>query len=84
MAQDAGHNVKILSERIGHADTSITMKIYTHRSQGIDRPLAQAMGALIAHAAGITEPESDPGHRSGHKPPEHRPDDGRPPLAVGG
>jgi hypothetical protein len=47
MAQDAGHNVKPLSERIGHADTSITMKIYTHRSQGAGRPLAQAMGDLI-------------------------------------
>jgi len=85
MAQDAGHNVKILSERIGHADTSITMKIYTHRSQGIDRPLAQAMGALIAHAAGITEPESDPlvtdlvTNR-----PNSDPDEGDPPLAIVG
>jgi hypothetical protein len=48
MAQDAGHNVKTLGERIGHTDTSITMKIDTHRSQGADRPLAQAMGNLIA------------------------------------
>jgi integrase len=43
ISQDAGHNVKTLSERIGHADTSVTMKIYTHRSQGVDRPMAQAM-----------------------------------------
>lgn len=30
MSQDAGHNVKTLSERVGHADTSATMKIYAH------------------------------------------------------
>jgi hypothetical protein len=85
MAQDAGHNVKILSGRIGHADTSVTMKIYTHRSHGIDRPLAQAMGALIAQAAGLSTPESDPlvtdlvTNR-----PETDPDDGDPRFAVVG
>ncbi|WP_134122310.1 tyrosine-type recombinase/integrase [Kribbella kalugense] len=85
MAQDAGHNVKILSERIGHADKSITMKIYTHRSQGIDRPLAQTMGTLIAQAAGITAPEAIPLVTDlVTDRPNADPDDGDPPLAVVG
>lgn len=30
MAQDAGHNIKTLSERIGHADVTVTGKIYMY------------------------------------------------------
>jgi hypothetical protein len=60
MAQDAGHNVKTLSERIGHADLTITQKIHTHRTRGVDRPLAQAMGDLIARAAGLSDGQSVP------------------------
>ena len=51
ISQDAGHNVKTLSERIGHADVSVTAKIYTHKSRGTDRDMAQAMGELIELAA---------------------------------
>jgi integrase len=69
MAQDAGHNVKTLSERIGHADLAITQTIYTHRLRGADRPLAQAMGDLIARCDSQRRPISASGHRSGHKTP---------------
>jgi integrase len=47
IAQDAGHNIKTLSERIGHADVTVTGRIYTHKSRGTDRAMAQAMGELI-------------------------------------
>jgi integrase len=47
IAQDAGHNIKTLSERIGHADITVTGRIYTHKSRGTDRQMAQAMGELI-------------------------------------
>lgn len=47
MAQDAGHNMKTLSERIGHADVTVTGKIYTHKSRGTDRAMTDAMGELI-------------------------------------
>jgi len=50
LALDNDQNVKLLSERIGHADTSITLKIYTHKSPGRDRALADHMGALIQAA----------------------------------
>jgi hypothetical protein len=43
--------VKTLSERIGHADVSVTGKIYTHKPRGTDRDTEQAMGVLIELAA---------------------------------
>jgi hypothetical protein len=50
MAQDAGHNIKTLSERIDHADVTVTGKIYTHKSRGTDRAMTDAMGDLIERA----------------------------------
>ncbi|PPK90848.1 site-specific recombinase XerD [Kineococcus xinjiangensis] len=50
LAMDAGADPKTLSDRIGHANTSITMQVYTHRSTGKDRPLAERMSALIQAA----------------------------------
>jgi integrase len=38
LAMDAGADPKVLSDRIGHANTSITLQVYAHRSTGsIDR-----------------------------------------------
>lgn len=45
ISQDAGHNVKALCERIGHTDVVVTAEIYTHKSTGTDRDMAQAMGS---------------------------------------
>jgi hypothetical protein len=52
--------VKTLSERVGHADTSATMKIYAHWRYGIDRSMAQAMGVFIEQATGLMEPQESP------------------------
>jgi integrase len=41
ISQDAGHNVKTLSERIGHADVSVTAKIYPHKSRGTGRDIGR-------------------------------------------
>lgn len=57
LALDAGANVKTVSERIGHADTTVTLKIYTHRSRGQDREMAQQLGSLIEEAV---EPKTGP------------------------
>jgi len=40
-----------LRERIGHADVSVTAKIYAHKSRSTDRDLAHAIGELIQLAA---------------------------------
>ncbi|WP_344115497.1 site-specific integrase [Kribbella alba] len=47
IAQDAGHNIKTLSERIGHADVTVTGQIHTHKWRGTDRAMAQAIGEPI-------------------------------------
>ncbi len=60
MALDDAQNAKLLSERIGHADTSVTFQIYTHRSRGQDRGIADDLGALIERAMRIAEPEVVP------------------------
>lgn len=59
LAIDNGQNIKLLSQRIGHADTSVTLKIYTHRTAGADRPVADHMGGLIEAALrAISGPQS--------------------------
>jgi len=50
LAMDAGADPKVLSDRIGHANTSITLQVYAHRSTGLDRPIAEKMSQLIAAA----------------------------------
>jgi hypothetical protein len=55
LAQDAGHNIKTLCERIGYADVTVTGKIYTHKSRGTDRAMADAMGAMIERLAADNE-----------------------------
>lgn len=51
LAMDNAQNVKTLSERIGHADTSITLKVYTHRSEvETQRSMANHLGQLISGA----------------------------------
>lgn len=50
MAMDAGADPKLLSDRIGHANTAVTLQIYTHRSRGRDRQLADHMASAIEQA----------------------------------
>lgn len=50
MAMDAGVNPKLLSDRIGHANELVTLQIYTHRTNGLDRPMAEQLSALIEAA----------------------------------
>lgn len=53
---DAGVDPKTLSDRLGHANTSVTLQIYTHRSHGRDTAMAQALGELINASVGVQEP----------------------------
>jgi integrase len=50
LAMDEGVDPKTLSDRIGHANTAVTLQIYTHRSHGRDKVMAQALGDLIQSA----------------------------------
>jgi integrase len=50
LSLDSGIDPKILSDRVGHANPTITFQIYAHRSAGRDRAAAQLIGQLIEDA----------------------------------
>jgi integrase len=50
LARDSGINSKIVTDRLGHANESVTQQIYTHRSTGQDREAAETIASLIAYA----------------------------------
>lgn len=56
LAMDLGIDPKMLSDRIGHANTSVTLQIYTHRSVGRDQAMAQSLGEMIQAAIGSRLP----------------------------
>ena len=56
LAMDLGIDPKMLSDRIGHANTSVTLQIYTHRSAGRDQAMAQTFGEMIQAAIGSRRP----------------------------
>jgi integrase len=60
LAMDAGVDPKMLSDRIGHANTAVTLQIYTHRSHGRDAGMAQALGDLIKSAVTPEQPRESP------------------------
>jgi integrase len=47
VSMDAGIDPKIVSDRVGHANMSVTLQVYTHRSTGRDREAADRVGDLI-------------------------------------
>ena len=55
---DLGIDPKMLSDRIGHANTSVTLQIYTHRSAGRDQTMAQTLGEIIQTAIASSHPNN--------------------------
>jgi integrase len=56
LARDLGVDSKIVSDRLGHANESVTQQIYTHPSTGHDRTAAEMIARLIAEALGEFRP----------------------------
>jgi integrase len=52
LALDAGVDIKIVSDRIGHAGIDVTGRIYGHRSHGHDRQAAEAMAGSSSARTG--------------------------------
>ena len=50
LARDLGVNSKIVTDRLGHANESVTQQIYTHKSTGHDRAPAEMIARIIAEA----------------------------------
>lgn len=44
---EAGVNIKAVSERLGHSRTGITMDVYAHVSEGMQREVSEEMGRLL-------------------------------------
>ncbi|WP_371364940.1 tyrosine-type recombinase/integrase [Jatrophihabitans sp. GAS493] len=66
LAMNAGVDPKLVSDRIGHANMAVTLQIYTHRSVGLDRSMAQMLGNLITSSPEPAPAEPESGHESGH------------------
>lgn len=49
---EAGVDTKTVQERMGHADASLTMNVYAHRTQAMDQRAANQLDALIFSDAG--------------------------------
>jgi integrase len=49
-SSDLGVNGKIITDRLGHANETVTQQIYTHTSTGYDRAAAEMIARLIAEA----------------------------------
>lgn len=47
VALDNGEDLKVVSDRLGHANVTVTAQIYTHRSVGRDRQSAERVADLI-------------------------------------
>jgi integrase len=50
-----GIEPKILSDRVGHSNPTVTFQIYAHRSTGRDRAAAELIGRLIEEAISGSE-----------------------------
>jgi len=48
----AGFDAVTVSQRLGHADPSITLKVYSHAIEQRDRDLAESLGATLALPGG--------------------------------
>ena len=44
---EAGVDIKTVQERIGHADASLTMNVYAHRTQSMDQNAANKLDDVI-------------------------------------
>lgn len=49
LALNAGVHPKVVSERLGHATTGITLDLYSHVTPGIARDAADAVAATNLH-----------------------------------
>jgi integrase len=58
----AGIPAKVISERLGHATTAITLDVYSHVIPGMDAQAADAVASLILDGS---SPTKRPGPKSG-------------------
>lgn len=47
----AGEHVKVVSQRLGHADVAVTMRVYCHVTAPDNQAAADTLGALLGGLA---------------------------------
>ncbi|MFB9741755.1 tyrosine-type recombinase/integrase [Pseudonocardia sulfidoxydans] len=52
LAMDIGTSTKVISDRVGHSNESVTQQVYGHRSTGHDREVADQIAAILADRLG--------------------------------
>jgi integrase len=50
----AGVNVKVVSERLGHSSITMTLEVYAHLMPGMQESAVTAMSAIMSHARPMT------------------------------
>ncbi len=52
---DAGESIATVAARLGHSDTSTTLRVYAHLMPGADSRAAGIVGSMLDDDAGVTE-----------------------------
>src|SRR5687768_9971753 len=64
LALSAGEHLKIVQERLGHANVSITLDVYSHVSEGLHSDAASRVANFIFGAPVSTSLENRPGRNN--------------------
>lgn len=51
MAIDAGHDVRTVADRLGHANAVMRLRVYAHALAKSERAVADSVGAMVEEGA---------------------------------
>jgi integrase len=51
IAGSAGTHIRVVAERLGHADPGVTLRVYSHVTPTMQREAAQVMDAVLGGSA---------------------------------
>jgi integrase len=74
LSLNAGIDLKVLSDRLGHANVYVTAQIYGHRSTGHDRQAAESMARLFHRARAQHDDAGDQSHGGSDAPIDAEPE----------
>jgi integrase len=47
MSIASGHDVRTVANRLGHANAAMTLRVYAHAVEAVDRGVAETLGAYL-------------------------------------
>lgn len=75
LSLNAGIDLKLLSDRLGHANVYVTAQIYGHRSTGHNRQAAESMARLFHRARSRHAEAGDHSHGGSDTPTSAEPEE---------